>query len=117
MHDFLDLVKAISDTNRLRALCALRNGELCVCQIIELLELAPSTVSKHMSILRQAKLVNHEKRGRWMYYQLAGEESPQVVQQAISWVLESVGDSAQAQKDLSRVREIVNCDLEDICRK
>ena len=61
MLDFIDLAKALSDENRVRALMMLREGELCVCQIIELLGLAPSTVSKHMSILRQVRLVQTRK--------------------------------------------------------
>jgi ArsR family transcriptional regulator len=44
------------------------DGELCVCQLIKMLGLAPSTVSKHMSILRQARLVQARKEGKWMYY-------------------------------------------------
>jgi ArsR family transcriptional regulator, arsenate/arsenite/antimonite-responsive transcriptional repressor len=46
---------------------------LCLSQIIELLGLAPSTVSKHMAILHQAGLAETRKDGRWIYYRLAGE--------------------------------------------
>ncbi|MHC4105048.1 MAG: ArsR/SmtB family transcription factor, partial [Planctomycetota bacterium] len=70
MLDFINMTKALSDENRVRAIMMLRNGELCVCQLIEMLGLAPSTVSKHMSILRQARLVQVRKEGRRMYYRL-----------------------------------------------
>ena len=50
--------------------------ELCVCQIVELLGLAPSTVSKHLAILKQARLVDSRKEGRWMFYRLADEDAP-----------------------------------------
>jgi DNA-binding transcriptional ArsR family regulator len=70
INDFIVVTKALSDPNRVRAFMALRNGELCVCQIIELLALAPSTVSKHMSILKQAGLVDSRKDSRWVYYRL-----------------------------------------------
>ena len=73
MDGFIAVTKALSDTNRVRALMALRKGELCVCQIIELLGLAPSTVSKHMSVLKQAGLVDSRKDSRWVYYRLADE--------------------------------------------
>ena len=49
--------KALGDPQRVRALAALRGGELCLCRLIALLRLAPSTVSKHMSLLIQAGLV------------------------------------------------------------
>ena len=57
MNDLLTITNALADEGRLRALAALFPGELCACQIIELLGLAPSTVSKHMAILRHAGLV------------------------------------------------------------
>ncbi len=55
MWDFMSITKALADENRVRMLLALQKQELCVCQIIELVKLAPSTVSKHMSILRAAR--------------------------------------------------------------
>jgi len=85
MQDLLTLAKALSDPNRIRALCALRIRELCVCEIIALLALAPSTVSKHMTVLAQAGLVRGRKQGRWMYYSLARQDAPPVVRRALDW--------------------------------
>ena len=83
MFEFLNITKALAEENRLRILLALEHQELCVCQLIELLKLAPSTVSKHVSILRQARLVTGRKDGRWIFYQLAGDGSPVEVKEAI----------------------------------
>ena len=66
MREFMAVAKALADDNRTRALMCLRAGELCVCRIIALLELAPSTVSKHLDILRRAGLVESHKEGRWI---------------------------------------------------
>ena len=68
MREFMNITKALADENRVRTLLALRKGELCVCQITELFGLAVSTVSKHLSILYQAGLVESRKDGRWIYY-------------------------------------------------
>src|SRR5512136_2032622 len=68
MREVLAITNALADESRVRALIALTRGQLCVCQIAEFLQLAPSTVSRHLSILRQVVLVEYEKRGRWMYY-------------------------------------------------
>ena len=46
MREVMDMLKALADENRVRAVYALRGGELCVCQLIALLDLAPSTVSR-----------------------------------------------------------------------
>ncbi|MHC4097765.1 MAG: ArsR/SmtB family transcription factor, partial [Planctomycetota bacterium] len=95
MYDFIYIAKALSDENRVRALMLLSQGELCVCQLIEMLRLAPSTVSKHMSILRQARLVESRKEGRWMYYRLVDENSPKEAIQAIRWVQNSLAKDKQ----------------------
>ncbi len=51
MREFMNITKALADETRVRMLMALREGELCVCQITELFGFAPSTVSKHLSVL------------------------------------------------------------------
>ena len=71
MREFMAAAKALADENRVRVLLFLRDGkELCLCQIVEMLGLAPSTVSKHMAVLYQAGLVESRKEGRWIYYRL-----------------------------------------------
>lgn len=103
MQRFLVIAKAVSDESRLRALLSLRDGELCLCQIVEVLGLAPSTVSKHMDMLYQAGLVQRRKEGRWHYFRLAGQEAPAMVRRAIQWVLESLRDEPVAVRDSKRV--------------
>ena len=64
------LFKALADANRLRILKMLEIRDLCVCEITEILGLAPSTVSKHLSILRNADLIWDRKDGKWVDYGL-----------------------------------------------
>lgn len=94
MKQFLAIAKAIGDESRVRALLALRDGELCLCQVIDLLRLSPSTISKHMDVLLQAGLVERRKEGRWHYFRLANHQAPPVVRRAIKWALESLRDEA-----------------------
>ncbi|HNS22690.1 MAG TPA: metalloregulator ArsR/SmtB family transcription factor [Sedimentisphaerales bacterium] len=117
MREILEIAKAIADGNRLRVLMALAGGELCVCQIVELLELAPSTVSKHMSILRQARLVESRKDGRWMHYRLPGRDAPKAVREAVRWVQRYLAGSPQTAHDQKRLKMVLAMDPEEICRK
>ncbi len=117
MNDVLDIAKALGDGSRLRALMALTTGELCVCQIIELLGLAPSTVSKHMSILRQAHLVEARKEGRWMYYRMAGPGQSKAVGDALAWINRNLAGTAQIQNDAKKLKRILRIDREELCRK
>lgn len=115
MREFMNIVKALADENRVRALLALRAGELCVCQIIEFLQLAPSTVSKHMSILKQARLVDSRKSGRWVYYRLAGNDSTPMLEEAITWVCKSLSEDRSVLRDKDRLREVLTWDLGTYC--
>ena len=65
------LFKALSDETRLRILALLRDGELCVCDLMAILELPQSTVSRHLAYLRNAGWVEDRRQGMWMYYRLA----------------------------------------------
>jgi len=116
MRDFLNITTALADENRIRALMALRHGELCVCQVVELLKLAPSTTSKHLSILRQAGLVEARKQARWMYYALSGRPDP-AVRQAIAWVRQALEKSRQVGEDDARLMKILQENPEEICRR
>lgn len=64
----ISIFKALSDSNRLRLYLALEENEICVCHLTEMLGLAPSTVSKHLSVLKQASLIESIKKGKWIYY-------------------------------------------------
>ena len=111
----VNLFKALADINRVRAYLALNEQPLCVCQIVELLQLAPSTVSKHMSILAQAGLVSGSKRGRWVYYQQTVAENPAVAM--LSRVLQQlVAEEAQPAQDQAALAEILALDPEGLCR-
>jgi len=115
MFEFLNITKALAEENRVRILLALEVEELCVCQIIELLELAPSTVSKHMSVLRQARLVEGRKDGRWMYYRLADESAPTQVNEALAWLKKSLSPNERIREDAKRLKEILKIDREVLC--
>ena len=73
------VMKAVADPTRVRILKMLEGGELCVCQIIAVLALSPSTVSKHLSLLKSAGLVNDRKEKKWVHYSLdLGSHDPHV---------------------------------------
>ena len=117
MDDLVAITGALSDKRRVRALLALRGGELCVCQIIELLALAPSTISKHMSILKQAGLVDSRKEERWIYYRLPStSDHAGIVQKALDFVFASLERDRQVVGDQDRLAEILRMDPEILCR-
>lgn len=117
MRDILNTTKALADGSRLRILMALQGKELCVCQIIELLGLAPSTVSKHMYILRQAELVQARKDGRWMYYRLPGARAARATREALAWTQRHLAETAEISQDNKKLERILRMDRETLCKK
>jgi len=68
----VDLIfRAFSDRTRLRILNMLRGGELCVCDIVDVLDVPQPKASRHLAYLRRAGLVTARKQGQWSYYTLA----------------------------------------------
>ena len=117
MRDTLDVLKALADENRLRALFALKGGELCVCQLIALLELAPSTVSKHLSVLRAARLVDSRKDGRWMYYKLSPKFRTQSTGKIMDLLFAELVLTDRIIADQKRLKEVCDENMESLCRR
>jgi ArsR family transcriptional regulator len=73
---FSRLFKALGDETRLRIVALLSHGELCVCHVEEALGLSQPNVSRHLSILRSAGVVEDRRDGNWVYYRLREQEDP-----------------------------------------
>lgn len=114
--DLAKTFKALADPNRLRAFAAVEEQELCVCQIVELLELAPSTVSKHMSLLHGAGLVQSSKRGKWVYYRMTKETANPMHQDLIDSVAKLLADLPTREADQKALIDIVAAGPENMCR-
>lgn len=114
MQQFMAITKALSDESRVRILLSLRGGELCLCQIVEFMGLAPSTISKHMDLLRQAGLVAMRKEGRWHYYRLAGPDATPVAREAIHWVLRSLENEQVIIADAAKLCCVREADREEL---
>jgi len=101
MRSLTKLFKALTDSNRLRILKMLEVKPLCVCEITEALHLATSTVSKHLSILRDAGFIIDKKDGKWVNYTLQPENKAAILLPIISEWLESnetiINDTEQLQ--------------------
>jgi len=114
MREFLSITKALSDESRVRALLAVKDGELCLCQVIEVLGLSPATVSKHMNILQQAGLIQRRKDGKWHFYSLASEDENSSERRVLEWVLDALKKDPTVRADTRRIRQVRRQDLEEL---
>lgn len=107
------VARALGHPARLRAVAVLRSGELCVCQVTEVLKLATSTVSLHLRELKRCGLVTERKEGRWVLIALAADP------RARSWVdtaLDAASGDPQLEEDARLVEELRRLPVEDLCR-
>jgi ArsR family transcriptional regulator, arsenate/arsenite/antimonite-responsive transcriptional repressor len=111
MREITKLFKALSDPNRVKIIKMLENHPLCVCEIPSLLNISMSTVSKHLSILRDAGFINDRKDGKWVIYSLDTNSSNLYILQLLplfqTWLNENeeIKIIAEKVKDI----EIRNC--------
>ncbi len=111
MESFILLSKAISDPTRVRMLKLLEGGELCVCEIMEVLGLVQSTASKHLNILKMAGLVESRKGGTWSYYRLANK-SRQHNRDFLKFIALHLNDDEVITKD----KKLLNSKRKNICK-
>jgi len=111
------IARALSDPGRVRILLVLRRRELCVCQITELFGFDPSTMSKHLSILHHAGLIQSRKTGRWVHYRLPDDPVPPAIREALDWVKKFPGRTAGARTDTRHLDKILKMDVSEICRR
>ncbi len=105
--------RALGHPARMRIVAMLQSGELCVCQITEVLKLAPSTVSAHLKELRRAGLILERKEGKWVHFGIAHDPT------ARAWIrtsLTALGDDPQLAADRDLVAELRRLPVEDLCR-
>lgn len=117
MKGTLAQAKALADRQRLRILMLLAPGELCVCQVVAVLALAPSTVSKHLSILQAAGLIESRKQGRWAYYRLAQEGENRAARPVLDWLARALAGDETGARDRGTLKRVLACDPESLCRR
>ena len=96
--------KALSDSNRLRILKMLQVKPMAVCEITSILKLAPSTVSNHLSILRDAGFIADEKDGKWVNYRLTDEYLEKYVAELSPLFKEWLEDDPLVEDDMKQAK-------------
>jgi DNA-binding transcriptional ArsR family regulator len=108
----VDTVKALAHPGRLRMLAMLRGGDLCVCQMTAVLDLAASTVSSHLSDLRRAGLVTERRDGKWVHYHLV-DTGP--LADLVRRTLRLVADDDRLSQDARVVAALRRIPLDTFC--
>jgi len=104
-----NLFKALSEPVRLRILALLlEKGELCVCDLVDTLNLSQSVTSRHLAYLRNNDIVTARREGVWMYYQLT-DYAQSELKPLFSFIQQSIANSKEIQTDLANVGKTKAC--------
>lgn len=106
MRNLVKIFKALSDSNRIRILKMLQLRPLCVCEITAVLNLATSTVSKHLSLLRDADLILDKKEGKWVIYSLNENSGQTYVTELLPLIGRWIPDDETIYKDAKKVKTV-----------
>ncbi len=113
MRDLTEIFKALSDPNRLRVVRMLMEGELCVCELENILGTSQSNISHQLRILRGAGLVKDRREGKWVFYSLEDNPYLQVLSPAIRDWME--GEEV-TREDLKKVGRCLNSTEMERCK-
>jgi ArsR family transcriptional regulator len=108
------LFKSLSDSNRLRILKMLQVKPLCVCEITDVLQLATSTVSKHLSILKETGFIIEEKDGKWVNYMINSRPDDPRISSILSTLDFWISDDQLIISDKQRVQKV---DRNEVCSR
>jgi ArsR family transcriptional regulator len=78
LDQFADIFKLLGDKNRLHIMALMKERELCVCELVDLLDTSQPNISQHIRKLKDAQLIKETRRGQWIYYSLSLENKPHV---------------------------------------
>lgn len=115
MRELEAALKAAGDPTRTRILKLLENRELCVCQIQAVLGLAPSTVSKHLAILKGAGLVDDRRDGKWIHYRLAAPDEGSCASEVLRLLHGVLARERRILDDRRRLGEVLRLPLATVC--
>jgi len=109
MKNYLNIFKAISDENRLRILMLLKIRPLCVCEIYSALNIALSTISAHLKLMKQYSLIEDEKDGRWVIYRLVKDN------EFFTNLIDKLEDELHDEEKILQDRKVISNLTREIC--
>jgi len=102
LNQYEAVMKAASDPTRIRILKILEGGEICVCQIIAVIQLSQPTISNHLSLLKSAGLITDRKDKKWVFYSLDGQDADGYAGRTLRNLRDLLNDDPLIERDRER---------------
>ena len=118
MKKLANIIKALSDETRLRVIKLLEERELCVCELIQVLDMSQPRISRHLSVLRNAGLVDDRREGKWVYYSLCNRTDNEEVKTILKTMSKLANEDSAVKQDKKKLKKAVRLsEIEGACAK
>ena len=105
MKKIVNIFKALSDDTRLRVIKLLEDRELCVCELMQVLDMSQPRISRHLSVLKNAGLVNDRREGKWIHYSLRNGVENEAINAVLQTISRLAGDPPLFQNDRRNLKK------------
>jgi ArsR family transcriptional regulator len=112
----LNIFRALSDETRLRILKLLEEGELCICKIMEVMDMKQSRISRHLGILKNAGLVTDRRDGKWVHYSLTPKPENLCCEEMIPLLEKCLKDHEVVMKDQKQLKRLLEREKKGLWR-
>jgi ArsR family transcriptional regulator len=114
MKELVKVFKAVADPNRIRILKMLQQKKMCVCELSAVLGITQPSVSRHLSMMRNAGLVSDKRDGQWINYELCVEKVNQYAPVIMANIRKWINEDPRINRDTGMLK---NLNREKLCKK
>ena len=107
MKKIANIFKALSDDTRLRVVKLLQERELCVCELMQVLDMSQPRISRHMSVLKNAGLLEDRREGKWVHYSLRKETPEKEIKILLDSMVVIANDDTVFKADQKKLKKAV----------
>ena len=117
MKKIANVFKALSDETRLRVMKLLQERELCVCELMQVLSMSQPRISRHLSVLKNAGLVDDRREGKWVYYSLCNGVGTEEIKTILKSLSQTGNQMEVVQEDKKKLKNAVRLgEIKGTCR-
>ena len=114
MRELVKVFKAVADKNRIRILKMLQHKKMCVCELSAVLGITRPSVSRHLSLMKEAGLVEDERNSPWIDYRLCEEKINHYAPIIQSYLKDWINDDPKIKEDIKKIKTL---NREELCSK
>lgn len=103
----LEVLKILSDEVRLKIVYLLSENELCVCELMEALEMNQSRISNHLRILRDTGIIKSKREGKWIFYYLSKDTMDKAIWDIIQSIVEKIDEERYLIREKNVIEKLV----------